>query len=573
LRRGRRLVIAAVVLLLAGLALRIFFWKPLSLVDDSAPNDGLTRLSGVVHVHTTFSDGGGTPEEVMAAAQQAGLSFLIITDHNNLGARNVAGYHGRLLVLIGSELSSEEGHIVALGIPDPPFHFPPFVRDALEDVSELGGVSFAAHPMSPIPDFRWKRWDLPGSWGIEVLNGDSEWREAGSLRLFWTLCLYGLNHRYAMLTSMKSPDATLTKWDDLLAKRDVPAIVGTDAHSRVPFTKKFSLRFPSYRVLFDLTQNHVLLQSPLTGRADTDSRSVIEALAKGQNYVGLDALAPAGDFYFDAQRNDQHWIMGQTVPAGSPVLLRAGGKFPQGSMVTLLRNGQSLLRQPASLHTTVSDPGVYRVEVRVPAWDVPWILSNPIYLFDSKAAEARINQARWPEPPAPPAPVETLDRFDGSSIFQTASDSHSAVNRQVIDPGAGPDGTNAGKLSFHLGTPEPDHPDVYCALVNIQKRDLSGKKGLVFSIRGDGQYRIWLQVRDANPASSDEGSEWWYVSVRTSQQWRRIVAPFADFRSINKHTDGKLNLDKVVGIVFVMDKGSMKTGTSGNLWIADLGVY
>src|SRR5262249_48935811 len=324
-------------------------------------------------------------------------------------------------VLVGTELSIEQGHIVALGIPDTLYRPPPYARDALEDVSELGGVAFAAHPMSPTPEFRWKRWDLPGSWGIEVLNGDSEWREAGSLNLCWTVMLYGLNHRYAMLTSMKSPDATLAKWDELLAKRDVAAIVGADAHSRVPFTRKFSLRFPSYRSLFDLAQNHVLLKSPLTGNAETDSRSIIDALHAGQNYIGLDALAPAGDFYFDAQRNDQHWIMGQTVPAGSPVLLRAGGKLPGGSIVTLQHNGQSVLRQTASFRTTVSEPGVYRVEVYFPGWDVPWILSNPIYLFDSNTVATRINNSRLPGPPTPPAQFETLDRFGGGTIFRTAS--------------------------------------------------------------------------------------------------------------------------------------------------------
>ena len=170
MRRAVRFVIVVVILLLAALTLRVLLWRPLSLADDSAPKNGLTHLSGIVHVHTTFSDGGGTPEEVIAAAQQAGVSFLIITDHNNQGARKVAGYHSKLLVLVGIELSIEQGHIVALGIPDTLYRPPPFARDALEDVAQLGGVAFAAHPMSPTPEFRWKRWDLPGSWGIEVLN-------------------------------------------------------------------------------------------------------------------------------------------------------------------------------------------------------------------------------------------------------------------------------------------------------------------------------------------------------------------------------------------------------------------
>ena len=35
-----------------------------------------------------------------------------------------------------------------------------------------------------------------------------------------------------------------------------------------------------------------------------------------------------------------------------------------------------------------------------------------------------------------------------------------------------------------------------------EPRDLSGMRGLVFSIRGDRPYRIWVQARDANPASA-----------------------------------------------------------------------
>jgi len=43
-------------------------------------------------VHTTYSDGGGSPEEVAKAARVAGLDFVIITDHNNLGGKSSEGY-------------------------------------------------------------------------------------------------------------------------------------------------------------------------------------------------------------------------------------------------------------------------------------------------------------------------------------------------------------------------------------------------------------------------------------------------------------------------------------------------
>ena len=89
----------------------------------------------------------------------------------------------------------------------------------------------------------------------------------------------------------------------------------------------------------------------------------------------------------------------------------------------------------------------------------------------------------------------------------------------------------------------------------------------------DGVYRFWVQVRDANPASPDEGTEWWFSSVRTSAEWQRVALPFSRLRSIQRNSDGKLDPDKVRALVFIVDLGAMKAGSSGTLWIDDLGVY
>jgi hypothetical protein len=46
---------------------------------------------GLLAVEITLSDGGGTPEEVIAAARTASLDFVAITDHNNLDAKPSEG--------------------------------------------------------------------------------------------------------------------------------------------------------------------------------------------------------------------------------------------------------------------------------------------------------------------------------------------------------------------------------------------------------------------------------------------------------------------------------------------------
>ena len=52
-----------------------------------------------------------------------------------------------------------------------------------------------------------------------------------------------------------------------------------------------------------------------------------------------------------------------------------------------------------------------------------------------------------------------------------------------------------------------------------------------------------------------------------------MALPFARLRSINKNTDGRLDLDKVRALVFVLDKGAVKPGSAGTIWIDEVGVY
>jgi hypothetical protein len=562
----------ALVLLLAWLA-RAALWQPFA-VQGMLPADGWTRVAGVVHVHTTCSDGGGTPEEAIAAARSAGLGFVVLTDHNNLDAKRLEGYRDGVLVIVGSEVSTTAGHVLGLGIPDPAFRFSGDALDAIEDVRDLGGSSFVAHPTSARSDYAWTGWDLPGPWGIELLNGDSEWRDAGWLRLLSTVARYPLNPRYALLESLAPLDKTLARWDQELSARDVAGIVGADAHSRVRLRRDTAVRFPSYESLFALAQNHVLLPAPLSGRLGADIQAVVGALARGRSYLALDALAPGGGFSFTAAIGARTWTIGDTVPPAPGLRLRAGGAVPRGARLRLLRDGQLLEEAGARLDSAVERPGVYRVEVRLPGWPVPWILTNPIYVFGPEQTSARAARAAWPEPRVAPAPAEIVDDFDGPATgFAAEFDPASQMDRRVIDRSGGIDGRGAARMAFRLGFPAPSRPFVWCALVERRKRDFSGRRGLVFAVRADGVYRLWVQVRDENPASSDGGTEWWFASLRTATAWQRVAVPFSRLRSLNKHSDGRLDLDKVRELVFVLDQGAVKPGTRGTIWIDSLGVY
>ena len=265
----------------------------------------------------------------------------MITDHNNVDAKPFEGYRDGVLVIVGSELSTTAGHLLGLGLADPTYRFSGDARDGLEDIRDLGGFAFAAHPLSPRDDLRFTGWDLPGPWGLELVNGDSEWRSAGA-RVLLSAGLYGLNHRYALLRMLNPADATLARWDALLAERDVVGLAGADAHSRLPLTKTRSLRFPSYESLFGLLRNHVLLKAPLTGRFEEDRAAVLEALRQGRALRGPRRAGSGRRLLVRGRGGGSPRHHGRHRAARAGLRLKAGGRLPEGARLVLLRDGKRL---------------------------------------------------------------------------------------------------------------------------------------------------------------------------------------------------------------------------------------
>lgn len=531
------------------------------------------RASGVVHVHTNLSDGRGTPAEVVAAARKAGADFVVVTDHNRVDpeAFDQVAQPGDPLVIVGSEISTEAGHMLAIGIRPPTFKFSGTLREVLDDVRHLGGCAFVAHPTSPRGETRFTREEEPGSFGVEVVNGDTAWREASPAALALAAWSYPLNPASALAHTLQTFEPERALWDRLLARRFAPAVGGVDAHGRIPITRTSSLPLPSYEALFSLVRTVAHLDEPLSPNRAIARGAITRALCAGSSVVAIPSLADPKGFSFVA-RGEAGDVAGpgSTVRFSPGIHLLAGGAMPKGATLRLIESGKVVALGTESLDHPVTAPGVYRVEAYAEGETTPWILSNPISILTAETELSRLEAAR----PFHETQVEgrvAIDSFDGPTAFAAEHDPGSFVAAPIIDNAGGRGRGGAALLAFHLN-PTPK-PPVWCALVDRTKRDLSANKGVSFWLRGDGEYRVWFQIRDLNPASADEGTEAWFASVRTSEAWTLHNISFASLRSINKTSDGSFDPGQIAHIVFVIDHGAMPFGSRGKVWIDDLKAY
>jgi len=126
-----------------------------------------------LHVHTIYSgDALIGPEEAVLWAKKAGLDGLAITDHDTLRgaerARPVAEREGVVLIP-GVEVESRGGHILALGVSEPP-EPGGSLAEVLEAVEDQGGVSVLAHPFNLLAPRGWSYRELVRLDAVEVVN-------------------------------------------------------------------------------------------------------------------------------------------------------------------------------------------------------------------------------------------------------------------------------------------------------------------------------------------------------------------------------------------------------------------
>ena len=343
-------------------------------------------------MHTRFSDGAGMHADIAAAAMNAGLEAVIVTDHNVL-VNGPAGYYKdgnrRVLLMVGEEIhdqarTPQKNHLLVLGAQRELATYANDPQGLIDAVTQAGGLSFIAHPVDPAApavreaDISWVDWDVRGFSGLELWNGFSEFKPRIRSKL------HAIYYAYFPSRIARGPlPEALRRWDELLlGGKKVVAIGGSDAHShRMRMGPLRRTVFP-YEFHFRCINTHVLLPRSLGPDAVEDTALVLEALRNGHCFIGYDLPAPTRGFHFVAHGLEGSAEMGDELNGRGGITFQI--RLPRRSECVLLKDGK-LIRawRHHDLCTYITnESGVYRVEVYIQYLGMRrgWIYSNPVYI-------------------------------------------------------------------------------------------------------------------------------------------------------------------------------------------------
>jgi len=159
------------------------------------------QINADLHVHSNYSkDSMITPKELVFYAKKRSLNAVAVTDHNQIEGSLKIAKESDFLVIPGMEVSSLDGHIVALNLGE---LIPRGLtaQETVDRIHKAGGIAIAVHP------YAW----LKGSLGHHVEEAKFDAIETLNASAF----PFGLNKRKATAAALKLK---------------LPQVAGTDAH-------------------------------------------------------------------------------------------------------------------------------------------------------------------------------------------------------------------------------------------------------------------------------------------------------------------------------------------------------
>lgn len=325
---------------------------------------------GIVHCHSHLShDSDGTIEEIAAACRDAGIDFVVMTDHQTDASirDGVRGMVGDTLFVVGAEVRSPQGTLLCFPLVRPLRHFQHPALLAKEAAAQ-GALALVCHG---------ELWKLPfgghGLAGAEIVNlhaGAMTANKLGTLATGLFLPMRTLCERICV-----RDERVLSAWDAALAATHPLAPVGgNDAHANVRVFGPLGGTLGTYREMFLTLSTHVLAER-------LDEAGVVAAIAAGRTYVSFDAFGEGAGFDFRAvDAQGVVHVGGATVAAAPALTLQI--TTPAVGRIRLLRDGVEWHARTARTMVVHAPPaGIYRVEVAA-AGGEPWLFSSSIRVVD-----------------------------------------------------------------------------------------------------------------------------------------------------------------------------------------------
>ncbi|OGX06364.1 MAG: hypothetical protein A3G87_01835 [Omnitrophica bacterium RIFCSPLOWO2_12_FULL_50_11] len=333
-----------------------------SVPRSSDPN----LFRGVFHVHSEFShDSKASLHRIIRTAQKAGLDFVVVTDHNTMKGREAYRKMNppKLpLLIFASEISTDAGHVIALGVKEEP----PNLWDAHETtdwIRKKHGYPIVAHPLSVRKP--WARWDVEKIEGIEIFSFPDVYYTEDIKEL--TVKAAFFPPKQFLNSVIETPRSALRLWDGELRSKRLSAFASPDAHLRWEWAG-FALE--NYLLYFQAVTMYVRAEH-------LNEDSVIDSLARGQSFIAHESRGVAQSFSFLAQREGKSYGPGSTVSSQAAIVFTVA--VPLDADIRLMRDG-AVIKQTRGVALNYSSPekGVWRVEVY--RKNQLWIASNPIYV-------------------------------------------------------------------------------------------------------------------------------------------------------------------------------------------------
>ena len=559
-RWGRVLLVVTMTYVCLGLLLRPA--SPMRL----APVAGQPLLwRGAYHVHTTRSDGSGTPEEVAAAAAAAGLQFVILTDHGDgTRAPDPPRYVDGVLLMDGVEISTDAGHYVAIGMRQTPFPIGGDAAGVAADVKRFGGLRIVAHPDSPRAALAWHEPSVIAD-GIEWLNADSVWRSARPGQLLLRLSAYPFNTAGALAALATYPQRLFEQYDKPGVFRGDLTLAAVDAHARIgwrrdrdPLECGLTLaRFPSYRAMFG-TFGVVIpwIGGAPSGRAQDDADAVMHFLHQRLAFSAVFSMAETPYLRVEAERRESPYTVAppdifEGRRSGSAMTLRVASNAPADAVIRMRRNGVPWREAAAPNATFEVDPdeghAIYRAELWLPprrGWpELPVAMGHSV-------AHNPPGDREYGERPSTVPPPFIVTGWHGE---------HDPRSSVVIGPPAGAIATATLSLA---NTPRTSQ---FAALVADLAPPPPGATGVELRVSTDAPMRLSLQLRV--PQAGD-GLRW-RTSMFAGNDGDPGYAGLSNLRAVPPAA-GQVPLDRVHALLFVMDTVNAQPGTRRTIAIREL---